>query len=166
MKLLKYKMMSSPVGVLKIVVQECALVAILWDKERLNRVRLESMVEDNEDSLILKIEKQLNDYFSQKRQEFQLPMETQGTPFQKEVWNLLNQIPYGATWTYKEVAEKIQRPLAVRAVGAAIGKNPISIVIPCHRVIATNGSLTGFAGGLDRKKILLDLESFRKPQEF
>lgn len=158
MTLLKYKMIPSPVGVLKIVVQEDALVAILWDKERLNRVRLESMVEDTEDPLILKIEKQLDDYFLQKRQEFQLPLETQGTPFQKEVWNLLSQIPYGVTWTYKEVAEKIQRPQAVRAVGAAIGRNPISIVIPCHRVIATNGSLTGFAGGLDRKKILLDLE--------
>lgn len=159
MTLLKYKIIKSPVGLLKIVVNDRALLAILWDNEKLNRVRLDQMIESQKDPLILEIEKQLNEYFLDRRKIFYLPLETQGTPFQKEVWAWLNQIPYGVTWTYKDVALKMQRPQSVRAVGAAIGRNPISIVIPCHRVIASNGSLTGFAGGLDRKKILLDLES-------
>ncbi|MCE5295034.1 MAG: MGMT family protein, partial [Chlamydiales bacterium] len=82
-----------------------------------------------------------------------------GTPFQEDVWRALKEIPYGKTWTYKDIAEKIGRPKAVRAVGAAIGRNPISIIIPCHRVIATTGKLQGFAGGLDRKQTLLDIEA-------
>ncbi len=159
MKLLKYKIVKSPVGFLKIVVRDQTLVAILWDNEKLNRVRLDQMNEDKKDLLILEVEKQLNEYFRHQRKDFKLPMETQGTSFQQEVWQLLTQIPYSSTWTYKDIAKKINHPKAVRAVGAAIGRNPISIVIPCHRVIASNGSLTGFAGGLNRKKTLLDLES-------
>ena len=159
MKLLKYKIIKSPVGSLKIVVRDKTLVAILWDNEKLNRVRLDEMIEDKKDPLILEIEKQLNEYFRQHRKEFNLPIDTRGTSFQQGVWKLLNKIPYGATWTYKDIAIKIGRPKAVRAVGAAIGRNPISIVVPCHRVIASDGSLAGFAGGIDRKKILLDLES-------
>lgn len=158
MNLLKYKISKSPVGPLKIVVSNRALVAILWDNEKLDRVRLDEMVEDKNNPLILETEKQLNEYFMQQRKSFNLPLETSGTSFQQEVWELLNQIPYGTTWTYKEMAQKIHRPLAVRAVGTAIGRNPISIIIPCHRVIGSNGGLAGFAGGIDRKKILLDLE--------
>jgi methylated-DNA-[protein]-cysteine S-methyltransferase len=157
--MLKHKTMSSPVGVLKIVIKDQSLVAILWDKERLNRVRLESMEEDLKNPLILEIEQQLNEYFLKKRSGFDLPYELRGTHFQQQVWMLLNQIPFGETRTYKEIALQLNKPDAVRAVGAAIGRNPISIIVPCHRVIATNGSLTGFAGGLDRKKTLLDLES-------
>lgn len=159
MKLLKYKIINSPVGNLKIVVGEQVLVAILWDNEKLNRVRLDQMVEDKKDLLLLETEKQLNEYFLHQRKKFHLPIEMQGTSFQQEVWKLLNQIPYGSTWSYKDIAIKMHRPQAVRAVGAAVGRNPVSIIIPCHRVIASNGSLTGFAGGLGRKKILLDLES-------
>lgn len=154
---LKYKIISSPVGCLKIVVHDNNLRAILWDKERSNRVRLDQMVEET-NTLILEVEKQLGEYFSHQRKEFSFPMQAKGTSFQESVWNLLNKIPYGATRTYKEIAEEIGKPKAARAVGAAIGKNPISIIIPCHRVIASDGCLTGFAGGLDRKKILLDLE--------
>lgn len=159
MKLLKYKIINSPVGSLKIVVQEQALVAILWDNEKLNRVRLDQMEENEKDPLILETEKQLNEYFLHQRTVFNLPMELVGTPFQQGVWELLNQIPYGTTWAYKDIAIKMNRPRAVRAVGAAVGRNPISIIVPCHRVIASNGNLTGFAGGINRKKILLDLES-------
>jgi methylated-DNA-[protein]-cysteine S-methyltransferase len=158
MKLLKYKIIQSPVGPLKIVVEDQTLVAILWDNEKSNRVRLEQMTEDKRDPLILETEKQLAEYFLQQRKTFNLPMKTYGTEFQRGVWELLNHISYGQTWSYKDIAMKLNRPKAVRAVGAAIGRNPISIIIPCHRVIATNGNLTGFAGGLDRKKILLDLE--------
>ncbi|WP_284452646.1 methylated-DNA--[protein]-cysteine S-methyltransferase [Parachlamydia acanthamoebae] len=158
MELLKYKIIKTPVGFLKIVVNHRALLAILWDNEKLNRVRLDQMLEDKNDPLILETEKQLNEYFNCQRKAFDLPIEMLGTLFQKEVWKRLNLIPYGSTWTYKDVALKIHHPQAIRAVGAAIGRNPISIIVPCHRVIATNGRLTGFAGGLDRKKFLLDLE--------
>lgn len=151
-------MIKSPVGLLKIVVKDQALTAILWDNEKLNRVRLEEMVEEAQDPLILEIEKQLNEYFSRQRKVFNVPMKTMGTSFQEDIWDILTRIPYGATCSYKDIAVKIKRPQAVRAAGTAIGRNPISIIIPCHRVIASNGSLAGFAGGLDRKRILLDLE--------
>lgn len=157
--MLKYKHMPSPVGTLKIVANDKSLVAILWDKEKPNRVKLETMEEDENDLLLKKIERQLQEYFSKKRSTFDVALEAYGTQFQKNVWAALNEIPYGKTFTYKQIAEKIGKPDAVRAVGAAIGRNPISIIIPCHRVIATNGSLTGFAGGLSRKQTLLTLES-------
>ena len=165
MKTLKYKIINSPTGLLKIVVSDQALIAILWDNEKPNRVRLDSMIEDKQDPLTLETEKQLGEYFSKQRTAFNLPMEAQGTPFQQDVWNILNQIPYSVTWTYKEIAKKIHRPKAIRAVGTAIGRNPISIIIPCHRVIASDGSLAGFAGGLDRKQTLLDLELNRSERK-
>jgi methylated-DNA-[protein]-cysteine S-methyltransferase len=162
MKMLKYKLIHSPVGMLKIIANDDKLAAILWDNEKLNRVKLNEMVEDTFDPYLKTVEKQLNEYFHQRRTNFDITIDLHGTPFQKSVWELIYQIPYGSTCTYKEIAEKICNPKGGRAVGAATGKNPISIIIPCHRVIATNGSLTGFAGGLDRKKILLDLEGFRR----
>lgn len=155
---LKFKLIESPVGQLKLVADEQVLLAVLWDKERMNRVRLEAMEETNSHAILREAEQQLKEYFSGKLRKFDLPMNAKGTPFQEAVWDVLTFIPYGSTWTYKQVAEKIKNPSAVRAVGAAIGRNPISIIVPCHRVIATNGSLTGFAGGLDRKKTLLTLE--------
>ncbi len=158
MKILKYKIVHSPVGSLKIVVKDDILMAVLWDNENPNRVRLPQMIEEPKNSLILETEKQLNEYFSKKRKKFDLPLESIGTPFQMRVWQLLQQIPYGTTQSYKEIAIKMDNPLAVRAVGTANARNPISIIVPCHRVIASNGNLAGFAGGLDRKKVLLDLE--------
>lgn len=162
MNTIKFKIIQSPVGLLKIVIENKKLVAILWDNERPDRVVLDQMIEDDNDPLLLEIATQLNQYFRHQRTVFDLPMEPQGTPFQEAVWQVLCKIPYGVTWTYKEIAEKINNPKAVRAVGAAIGRNPISIIIPCHRVIGTNGTLTGFAGGLDRKKVLLDLEAVKE----
>ncbi len=103
---------------------------------------------------------QLREYFSGQRQSFNLPIQhAWGTPFQRAVWQALQRIPYGHTWTYGDIAQHIGNPKAVRAVGAAIGQNPHSIIVPCHRVLGANGSLTGFAGGLDRKKHLLALEA-------
>ncbi len=101
---------------------------------------------------------QLIEYLDGKRKQFTLPFDISGTPFQLQVWNELCKIPFGKTATYSEVATNIGNPKAVRAVGGAIGSNPLSIVIPCHRVIGKNGSLTGYSGGLDVKKRLLDLE--------
>lgn len=151
-------MINTPVGDLKIVVNDQALVAILWDQEKPNRVPLPAQIESKNDPLILETEKQLNEYFQGQRKAFSLPLELRGTPFQAQVWERLKQIPYGTTLSYKTIASQIGKPDAVRAVGTAIGRNPISIIIPCHRVIGRKGSLTGFAGGLPRKKFLLMLE--------
>lgn len=103
--------------------------------------------------------RQLAEYFAGKRQSFELPLEPEGTPFQRDVWRELEAIPHGATLTYSELAQRVGRPKAARAVGAAVGRNPLSILIPCHRVVGQNGSLTGYAGGLDRKSALLELEA-------
>ena len=103
--------------------------------------------------------KQLRAYFAGERQTFDLPLAPHGTEFQQSVWSELQRIPYGETTTYSKIAERIGRPAAVRAVGAANGANPIPIVIPCHRVIGASGSLTGFGGGLDVKRRLLAMEA-------
>ncbi|MBO0838982.1 MAG: methylated-DNA--[protein]-cysteine S-methyltransferase, partial [Actinobacteria bacterium] len=102
---------------------------------------------------------QLDAYFAGELTEFSLPLAPAGTQFQRQVWAALQQIPYGQTWSYGQLAEKIGNPAAVRAVGLANGRNPIAVVIPCHRVIGADGSLTGYGGGLDRKRFLLDLEA-------
>ena len=106
--------------------------------------------------------KQLDEYFDGSRQDFDLPVSPDGTEFQRRVWQALQQIPYGETWSYGELAKYIGNPNASRAVGAANGLNPIPIIIPCHRVIGSNGKLTGFGGGLKTKALLLDLESTRR----
>jgi methylated-DNA-[protein]-cysteine S-methyltransferase len=99
--------------------------------------------------------RQLEEYFAGSRREFDLTLHLEGTPFQRRVWAALREIPYGATLSYGELARRIDKPKASRAVGLANGRNPISILVPCHRVIGTNGSLTGYGGGLDRKRWLL-----------
>lgn len=101
---------------------------------------------------------QLQEYFAGKRQEFELQIDPQGTPFQKEVWRELCRIPYGKTASYQAIAERLGKPKACRAVGMANGRNPLPIIIPCHRIIGKNGTLTGFGGGLPMKRQLLDLE--------
>ena len=105
------------------------------------------------------VARQIAEYFAGKRTEFDLPLDPDGTPFQKDVWNALLEIPYGERRTYSDVARRIGRPDAVRAVGAANGANPIAVVIPCHRVVGRDGTLTGYGAGLPVKRYLLDLES-------
>jgi methylated-DNA-[protein]-cysteine S-methyltransferase len=111
-----------------------------------------------EDRVLAQGRRELDRYFAGKLTAFTVPTAAQGTPFQRAVWAALSKIPYGATRTYAQQAAAIGRPKAVRAVGAANGKNPISIIVPCHRVIGADGCLTGFGGGLPRKQALLDLE--------
>jgi methylated-DNA-[protein]-cysteine S-methyltransferase len=151
-----FKTMPSPVGVLKLVAAESALIAILWENDDSTRVPI---TEDPRHPVLLETEHQLNEYFSGKRQSFSIKLDFTGTEFQQAVWHALLIIPYGETRSYGQIARQIDRPTAVRAVGAAIGKNPIAIIAPCHRVIGANSKLTGFAGGLATKKILLDLEA-------
>jgi methylated-DNA-[protein]-cysteine S-methyltransferase len=106
---------------------------------------------------------QLEAYFEGERREFDLPLAPEGTPFQREVWEMLRKIPYGETVSYGELARRLERPGSSRAVGAANGRNPIPIVIPCHRVVGADGSLTGFGGGLEVKRRLLALEARHRP---
>ena len=111
------------------------------------------------DSAFDGVEAQLAEYFAGQRKSFDLAIEPQGTPFQTTVWRALLDIPYGETCSYADIARRIGNPKAVRAVGSANGNNPIAIIVPCHRVIGSNGSLTGFGGGLDSKRFLLSLEA-------
>lgn len=101
---------------------------------------------------------QLKEYFARQRQHFDIPLAPQGTPFQRLVWNQLNTVGYGRTASYRDIAQRMGRPTAMRAVGMANSKNPVAIVVPCHRIIGSNGTLTGYAGGLERKQFLLSLE--------
>lgn len=149
---------SSPVGPLKIITTEMSLVAILWEHEDFSRIRLPGQLIEGESSYTSIVLAQLKEYFSGKRQEFSLSLHLEGTDFQKQVWQALLTIPYGTTVSYSIIAERIAKPRAVRAVGTAIGKNPVSIIVPCHRVIGSDGSLTGFAGGIPTKAFLLNHE--------
>jgi methylated-DNA-[protein]-cysteine S-methyltransferase len=150
--------MPSPVGQLTLVARDGKLAAILWENERANRVRLGPLQEVNDSPVLLETKRQLKEYFAGTRNRFELELHFAGTDFQKKVWQALLTIPHGETRSYSQIALQIGSPKAVRAVGAANGRNPISIVTPCHRVIGASGGLTGFAGGLEAKQYLLELE--------
>jgi len=145
---------QSPVGPLTINSNGSAITAILFENPRY------ALPEQprGEDKIIAAARRQLDQYFAGKLRDFDLSLAPKGTPFQQSVWKALLAIPYGVTRSYGEQAKAIGNPAAVRAVGLANGRNPISIVIPCHRVIGANGSLTGYGGGMERKQLLLDLE--------
>lgn len=153
-----YMLMPSPVGQLTLVARHDKLSAILWETERANRVRLGELRAADDNPVLLETERQLMEYFAGRRDRFELELEFTGTDFQKQVWRALLTIPFGETRSYSQIAQQIGNPSAVRAVGAANGRNPISIIAPCHRVIGASGGLTGFAGGLEAKQYLLALE--------
>jgi methylated-DNA-[protein]-cysteine S-methyltransferase len=155
---LAYKDVGSPVGKLKLVASDKGLVAILWENDKPQRVRLDELFEDKQHPVLIETERQLAEYFAGKRKEFSITLDMRGTRFQNDVWDALLAIPYGETRTYGQLAKQLGNPLAPRAVGAANGKNPVSIIVPCHRVIGSSGKLTGFAGGLGTKAHLLNLE--------
>jgi methylated-DNA-[protein]-cysteine S-methyltransferase len=154
-----YKWIDSPVGRLKLVAGKEGLAAILWENDRPGRVRLNIVGEAKDDPVLKETERQLAEYFAGSRKAFDLTLDFDGTAFQKKVWAALLTIPFGETRSYADIARQVGSPDAVRAVGAANGRNPISIIAPCHRVIGSSGSLTGFAGGLETKAHLLGLES-------
>lgn len=153
--------LDTPIGGLGLVASEHGLQRVLWPREA------EAAVRDADSracSLLLdEAAFQLGEYFAGARTTFDLPLDLLGTPFQRQAWLALAEIPYGETVSYAEQAARLGRPDAVRAVGAANGSNPVPIVLPCHRVIGSDGSLTGFGGGLNVKRALLDLEAGRKP---
>ena len=132
-----------------------------WFEGQRHHPPLLSAPQTRDDPLLIRVAEQLHGYFDGASRTFDVPLDLQGTPFQRAVWNALLGIVPGATRSYADIAREVGRPVAVRAVGAAVGSNPVSIVVPCHRVIGSDGSLTGYAGGIDRKVALLRLEAAR-----
>jgi methylated-DNA-[protein]-cysteine S-methyltransferase len=151
----------SPVGALTLVASDKGLVAILWEEDDPARVRLSSREERPDHPMLAQTAQQLTAYFAGTLQDFTVPLDFRGTDFQQKVWAALCAIPFGETRSYGDIARAIGQPTASRAVGAANGRNPISIIAPCHRVVGTNGALTGFAGGVEVKRWLLDFEQSR-----
>lgn len=143
------------------VESKAGLIQITADNTGINEIAFveQPNVEPHENGIVEQAKSQLRDYLARKRQQFDLPLNPRGTEFQKQVWRLLVEIPFGNTASYQDIALKLGDKNKVRAVGGANGKNPIAIVVPCHRVIGKNGTLTGYAGGLERKAFLLDIEN-------
>ena len=155
---LSHKVLNSPVGNLKIVASNLGLVAVLWEEDDPKRVPLENSGVDDDHPILVLAETELREYFAGRRNVFSVPLDTRGTPFQRQVWEALLRIPFGKTRTYGQLASELGNPTAARAVGSAKRRNPVSIIVPCHRVTGFSGKLTGFAGGLDAKAHLLNLE--------
>jgi methylated-DNA-[protein]-cysteine S-methyltransferase len=155
------KIMESPLGKLKLVASDQGLVAILWENDSPRRVRLGPLVQDERHPVLVEAERQLGEYFEGKRTQFSVDLDMRGTRFQRDVWKALLAIPFGETRSYGQLARQLEKPRAARAVGAANGRNPVSIIVPCHRVIGSSGCLTGFAGGVDAKAHLLKLEGVK-----
>ena len=157
MNTIHYRRIDSPVGTLTLAATDAGLHAIEFPSNRHPQKR--EGWRESDHPLLDRAQAQLDEYFAGERQAFDLPLAPQGTPFQRQVWFALAAIPYGETSSYAELAQRIGRPTAVRAVGAAIGRNPLTVIVPCHRVIGSGGALTGYAGGLERKRTLLALET-------
>lgn len=147
----------SPIGNIKIEVQDKYIIGVDFsNEENINDIKIENYEEEN---AINRCKLQLEEYFSGKRKNFNLNIKfIGGTDFQKKVWLELIKIPYGTTVTYKEIAERVNNPKGFRAVGGANNKNPIVIIVPCHRVVGSNEKLVGYVGGIDKKEMLLELE--------
>lgn len=145
---------ESPVGPLTLASDGSALVQLAFENAR----HPQPVYPQGEDRILDQARRELDAYFAGKRRAFTVPVAPRGTPFQERVWAELLKIPFGVTRSYGALAAAIGAPAASRAVGLANGRNPIAIIVPCHRVIGANGSLTGYGGGMDRKRFLLDLE--------
>jgi methylated-DNA-[protein]-cysteine S-methyltransferase len=149
---------GSPIGPLTLVVSGGALAGLYMDGRMPASVQTTDEVSEGDAPVLAETERQLGEYFAGQRQEFDLPLALKGTPFQRCVWEALLGVGYGQTVSYGQLADQIGKPTAARAVGLANGRNPVSIIVPCHRVIGSDGSLTGYGGGLPNKRRLLDLE--------
>jgi methylated-DNA-[protein]-cysteine S-methyltransferase len=159
MKNLYSKNIKTPVGKLTLVAHDDALVAVLWEKEKRGRVKIGSHFPVKKHAILDETERQIVEYFRGERMTFNIRLKFKGTEFQRKVWKELQRIPYGTTPSYSALAKKIGSPKAYRAVGSANGKNPLSIIVPCHRVIGKDKRLTGFAGGIENKSYLVALEA-------
>jgi methylated-DNA-[protein]-cysteine S-methyltransferase len=157
---LRRRELATPIGVLTLIASDRGLTRVLFENEdRADaRLRTEIPVADGDDQTLAAAAGQMEEYFAGTRRRFDLPLDLGGTDFQRQAWLALADVPYGETATYGEQADRIGRPGAFRAVGAANGRNPVPVVLPCHRIIGADGSLTGFGGGLEVKQRLLDHE--------
>ncbi|WP_131103515.1 methylated-DNA--[protein]-cysteine S-methyltransferase [Ornithinimicrobium sufpigmenti] len=150
---------DSPVGALRLATDGQHLTAVYFDEHRHAPEDLgEEVPEDQAPPVLQEAARQLREYFAGTRTDFDLPLSARGTDFQRRVWEALATIPYGSTWSYRQLADAVGSSGAARAVGMANGRNPISIVVPCHRVVGASGAITGYGGGVERKQVLLDLE--------
>ena len=164
------KVYQSPIGPLTIVANDKAITGVhfgellenpsLRGAKKMVACQIETSCDEAIHPIIIETIRQLDQYFAGQRKEFDIPLEPTGTEFQKRVWNNLKKIPYGETRSYREIAEMSDCPKGFRAVGLANNRNPIVIIIPCHRVIGSDGSLTGFGGGMESKEFLLKLEGY------
>ena len=152
-----YTQFESPIGLITVNGNDDGLLGVWYESHA--RTLSDFGVQDDEHPILQLTISQLKEYFNGERREFSIPLAANGTEFQNKVWQALTTIPYGETWCYKDLAIAVGNPKASQAVGGANGKNPISIIVPCHRVIGKNGSLTGYAGGVDIKQALLKLEA-------
>lgn len=152
----RHAVIDSPVGPLTLVGEDDALAGLYLHQQR--HLPAAERFGKRDDAVLPALQEQLAGYFAGDLREFDVALATGGTPFQAQVWAALRAVPYGTTCTYAELARAVGRPAAVRAVGAANGRNPVCIVVPCHRVVGASGDLTGYAGGVERKRLLLDLE--------
>lgn len=152
-----WTMVDAPIGALRLTADDIGLTGVYMEQHRHGP---EGIGADwiRDDERFRAARRQFGEYFAGDRHTFDLPLNPAGTPFQLQVWDALRTIPYGEVRSYRDIAEQIGRPTASRAVGMANGRNPISVIVPCHRVIGASGSLTGYGGGLERKRSLLDLE--------
>lgn len=162
MRQTRHATVDSPLGPLTLVAEGDALVGVYLagQAHRPADERFGAPAPDD-DATLAAAATELAEYFAGRRTSFTVPLRPAGTAFQHAVWDAIAAIPYGRTATYGELAQELGRPTAVRAVGAAVGRNPLTIVVPCHRVVGAHGALTGYAGGLDRKRTLLALEATR-----
>jgi methylated-DNA-[protein]-cysteine S-methyltransferase len=156
--MIEYMEHDSPIGKLLLAASASGLAGLYFEQHK-HFERKDEWEYSTDHPILTETVKQLDQYFSGKRMTFDLPLDLRGTAFQSVVWNRLLPIPYGSVISYKEHAKQVGKPTAVRAVGTAIGRNPLCIIIPCHRVLGTSGTLTGYAGGLERKQYLLRLEA-------
>ena len=154
-----HTVVDSPVGPLTLVAEGQALAGLYMDEQR--HLPADARQGERDDAVLPGLREQLEAYFRAELTDFDVPLALVGTPFQQRVWAALCTIPYGTTWSYGRLAAEIGSPAASRAVGLANGRNPVGIVVPCHRVVGSTGRLTGYGGGMERKRFLLDLEQGR-----
>jgi methylated-DNA-[protein]-cysteine S-methyltransferase len=155
----RYTDMESPLGRLRLTADDGALTGVHFPGQKHDRPPQPDWQRADDEPVLAQARRELTEYFAGRRTCFDVRLERRGTPFQRAVWQALLAVPFGSTSTYGDIARAIRKPSAVRAVGAAVGANPIGIIVPCHRVIGRDGTLTGYAAGLDRKAKLLALES-------
>ncbi|GGS26569.1 MULTISPECIES: methylated-DNA--[protein]-cysteine S-methyltransferase [Actinokineospora] len=156
-----HTVIDSPVGPLTLVATDGTLSGLYMTDQRHRPA--DSTFGGRDDTILPEVKAQLDAYFAGELTDFDVPLNLHGTPFQQEVWRALCEIPYGETITYGELALRVSRPTASRAVGAANGRNPVSVIVPCHRVVGSTGDLTGYGGGVERKRFLLDFETRYAP---